>query len=95
MVTDEEYKVKECGKIVEVQRSSNVGRRKKKESIRKISNEQYVILSTGEIKEFKQKVVKNEDNARSMRRALGKCRDIINTNVMEEEKVICYVCYKD
>lgn len=85
---DEEYKVKECGKITEVQKSSNIGRRKKKGSIRKISNEQYVVLSTGEVKEFKQKVIKNEDNARSMRRALGKCRDIINSNLVDDNKAI-------
>lgn len=85
---DEYYKVKECGKIMEVQKSSNVGGRKKKGSIKKISNEQYVVLSTGEVKEFKLKNDKGEENIRSVRRALGRCRDIINTNLIDEEKAI-------
>lgn len=85
---DEYYKVKECGKIMEVQKSSNVGGRKKKGCIKKISNEQYVVLSTGEVKEFKRKDDKDEDNARSIRRALGKCRDIINTNLVDDDKAI-------
>lgn len=85
---DEYYKVKECGKIVEVERSSNGGGRRKKGSIKKISNEQYVVLSTGEIKKFKRKENKGDENIRSIRRALGKCRDIINTNLIDEEKAI-------
>lgn len=85
---DEYYKVKECGKIMEVQKSSNVGGRKKKGSIRKISNNQYVVIATGEVKEFSRKENKGDENIRSIRRALGKCRDIINTNVIDEEKAI-------
>lgn len=85
---EEEYKVKECGKVYEVQKSSNVGKGKKKGSIKKISNEQYVVLSTGEVKEFKLKNDKGEENIRSVRRALGRCRDIINTNLIDEEKAI-------
>lgn len=85
---EEEYKVKECGKVYEVQKSSNVGSRKKKGSIRKISNNQYVVIATGVVKEFKRKETKNEDSVRSIRRALGKCRDIINTNLIDEDKAI-------
>ena len=85
---EEEYQVKECGKIVEVQKSSNCGKNRKKGSIKKISNEQYIVLATGEIKEFNRKNNKGDENIRSIRRALGKCRDIINTNLIDEEKAI-------
>lgn len=89
---NEYYKCKKCGNIYKLQKSSNVNfatvQKQKRGSIKKISKSQYIVLRTGEIKDFKNSNTKTDDNIRSMRRALEDCRDLINASVVNEENAM-------
>lgn len=76
---EKEYVMKECGSILEVKTGNGMGR---KGSIRKIGDNKYVVISTGEIREFGGKDDKDREKntVGNRRRALMKCRDLINAN---------------
>lgn len=76
---EKEYVTKECGIILEVKTRNGMGR---KGSIRKIGDNKYVVISTGEIKEFgkNENEVREKNTVGNRRRALIKCRDLINAN---------------
>jgi len=79
---DEILKVKNCGNVIEavyMPRSENVCR------IRKLSKDDYVLLSTGEVKNFDRSQNRSE-LIDSVRQSLNRLRDYINTNVTDCEK---------
>lgn len=97
---NEYYQCKECGHVYKLKKSSNVSaktvHKPKRGSIKKISKNQYIVLSTGEIRNFENNKKKTDDNIRSLRRALEDCRDLINANVTSEENAISLtLTYKD
>lgn len=49
--------------------------------IQKISADDYVVLSTGEVKQFDNNAVTRADNLHSVSQSLARLRDLINTNV--------------
>jgi len=73
---DDVVRVKRCGSIVEVMWSE---RRNSRISVRKISNDQYVDLRTGEVKQF-EKQTSRADNVGTVKRSLAALRDLINCN---------------
>lgn len=69
-------KVKQMNHVVEVRHSSNANY---KPNIKKLDNDRYIEISTGEIKEFKHSENRGE-NYNSLRQTFNKIRDLINNN---------------
>lgn len=68
---------KKCGNIVE---TIYISRRNSNGTIQRISKDEYIVLSTGEIKQFEHGD-NRADNLDAVRVSLRKLRDYINTNV--------------
>jgi hypothetical protein len=75
---------RKCGNIVEL---VYISKRNAECAIKKISADEYILLSTGEIKEF-QHQENRADNLRSVALSLKKLRDYINTNVTDVSKCL-------
>lgn len=76
-------KVTRMGNVTEVQMCSF---RNRKKYIQILPDRKYIYLTTGEVKEFKDKAVDRTDNTSSLRRSFKKLREIINANAAEPEK---------
>lgn len=74
-------KVTSMGNITEVQMCSF---RNTTQSIKVIPGKQYIVLETGEVKEFQQSETR-ADNTGSLRRTFKKLREIINANTLQPE----------
>ncbi|MEG0181774.1 MAG: hypothetical protein RR657_07770, partial [Peptostreptococcaceae bacterium] len=72
-------RVKEMGNIVELMYSEHSN---SKIVIKKINNNEYIDLRTGEIKEFT-KLENRACDLNSVRQSLGKLRDLLNTNITD------------
>lgn len=72
-------KVTTSGNIVEIQYMEH---RNNKQTIQKLNKEQYVDLSTGEIKQFEHNITRADD-LNSVRKSMKKGRDRINTNIVD------------
>lgn len=77
--------VTQMGKVTEVQYMSRYNDSPRTE---KLSNEEYVVLSTGEIKEYENKktATKNESE-NSVRKTMRRIRQLVQTNVTDTRKV--------
>ena len=73
---NEIVRVKETGNVLELMW---LQRRNKRISIRKISNDEYILLATGEVKRF-DKQTSRADNVGTVKRSLAALRDLINCN---------------
>lgn len=63
--------------------------------IKKISSDEYIILDTGEIKQFK-KIENRSQDKESLRRTFKKIRQLINTNFTGENNELCFtITYKE
>ncbi len=95
-----EYKVTELsnGKI-EVMHSNSrqhkIDRGNKGSPIKRISKTQYLVISTGEIKNYKTKDEKVKDDAGNVRRTLTKLRQIIEYNTDKEKSLFITLTYAD
>lgn len=78
----DKVRVKEMGNIVELMYTE---KQNNKINIRKISDELYIDLRTGEVKECN-KIDNRACNINSVRQSLGRLRDCINTNVTDVSK---------
>lgn len=78
----DEVRVKEMGNIVEVMYSD---KKNNQIVIKKINENEYIDLRTGEIKQF-QKIDNRACDMNSVRQSLGKLRDLLNTNITDVSK---------
>jgi len=74
--------LKKCGNIAEL---TYLSRRNQHGTIKKLSKDEYILLSTGEVKQF-QHGENRLDNAAAAKISLRKLRDYINTNLMPRQK---------
>lgn len=72
-------KVKICGNVTEVRYTSRANREQR---ISKIDKNTYVVVATGEVKEFKHGESRKDDLL-SVKESLGRLRDYLNTNVVD------------
>ena len=73
------------GNLVELQYMSNFNNRQRTE---KLSESEYVVLSTGEIKEYKtEKAATKNQTIESVRKTMRKIRLLVQTNVTDRTKV--------
>lgn len=73
------------GKVTELQYISRYNNQPRTE---KLSDEEYIVLSTGEIKEYeKQKVVTKNQTINSVRKTMRRIRLLVQTNVTDIKKV--------
>lgn len=70
-------KVTSMGNVTEVQMCSH---RNHKQYIQILPDRKYILLDTGEVKEFKEKAENRKDNTSSLRRTFKKLRELINAN---------------
>jgi hypothetical protein len=75
-------KVKECGNVGEI---ISGGLSNRGGTIRKLNAEQYIVLSTGEVCDFKKGESRIDDTV-SVRQSLTRLRDYLNTNVKDVSK---------
>lgn len=76
-------KVTSMGNVTEVQMCSF---RNRKKYIEILPDRKYIYLTTGEVKEFKEKAIDRTDNTTSLRRTFKKLRELINANTVDTEK---------
>lgn len=76
-------KVTSMGNVTEVQLCSHRNRR---QYIQILPDRKYILLATGEVKEFKDKAETRTDNTSSLRRTFKKLRELINANTTDPEK---------
>lgn len=63
--------------------------------IKKISSTEYIVLDTGEIKEY-QKIENRSQDKESLRKTFKKIRQLINTNFIGASNELCFtITYKD
>ena len=79
---NDEVKVKNMGNIIELVHRERVN---SKIFIKKISDEQYIDLRTGEVKDCK-KIDNRAGNLNSVRQSLSRLRDLLNTNITDTTK---------
>lgn len=75
-------RVKEMGNIVELMSSE---KRNNSIVIKKLDNDTYVDLRTGEVKAF-EKIENRSEDLNSVRQSLGRLRDLLNTNITDTSK---------
>ena len=78
----DEIRVKEMGNIIELMHSD---RKNSKITIKKVSNDEYIDLRTGEVKTFN-KINNRAGDLNSVRQSLGRLRDLLNTNITDTSK---------
>lgn len=78
----DKVRVKEMGNIVELMHSE---RNNSQIFIKKISDNEYIDLRTGEVKQC-EKIDNRAGNLNSIRQSLGRLRDLLNTNITDTSK---------
>ena len=78
----EEVRVKEMGNVIELMHSE---RKNYEIFIKKISDDEYIDLRTGEVKQCN-KIDNRAGNLNSVRQSLGRLRDLLNTNITDVSK---------
>ena len=78
----EEIRVKEMGNVIELMHSE---RKNYEIFIKKISDDEYIDLRTGEVKQCN-KIDNRAGNLNSVRQSLGRLRDLLNTNITDVSK---------
>ncbi len=78
----EEIRVKEMGNIIELMYTE---RKNHEIFIKKISDDEYIDLRTGEVKQCN-KIDNRAGNLNSVRQSLGRLRDLLNTNITDVKK---------
>lgn len=78
----DQVRVKEMGNIIELMYSD---KKNSKIVIKKLSNDEYIDLRTGEVKQF-QKMDNRACNLNEVRASLGRLRDYLNTNIVDTSK---------
>lgn len=78
----EEIRVKEMGNIIELMYTE---RKNHQIFIKKISDNEYIDLRTGEVKQCN-KIDNRAGNLNSVRQTLGRLRDLLNTNITDVKK---------
>lgn len=83
--TDSTVKVTEMGNITKLEYMSKCNT---KATVCKLSENEYVVVSTGEVKEYNSSNKQNSrlDNIKSVKRSLSELRDVLNTNIVDTEK---------
>ena len=81
--TSEEVRVKLMGNIIEIMYSDK--EHNAKNVIKKLDNDTYIDLRTGEVKEF-QKIENRACALNEVRKTLGRLRDYLNTNITDVKK---------
>ena len=76
---DDKVRVKDMGNVLEIMFSNSYA---SKCSIKKLDKHTYVDLESGEVKEFK-KMESRACDISSVRKTMGRLRDVINTNVVD------------
>ena len=78
----EEIRVKKMGNVIELMHSE---RKNYEIFIKKISDDEYIDLRTGEVKQCN-KIDNRAGNLNSVRQSLGRLRDLLNTNITDVSK---------
>lgn len=78
----DDVRVKEMGNIIELMYSD---RKNHKIVIKKLNNNEYIDLRTGEVKTF-DKIDNRACDMNSVRQSLGRLRDLLNTNITDTSK---------
>jgi hypothetical protein len=81
--TSEVVRVKQMGNIIEIMYSDK--ERNGKNVIKKLDNDTYIDLRTGEVKEFN-KIENRACSLNEVRKTLGRLRDYLNTNITDVKK---------
>lgn len=76
-------KVTTMGNVTEIQLCTH---RNRSQYVKILPDRKYIDLSSGEVKEFKEKAVDRTGNASSLRRTFKKLRELINSNTTDLEK---------
>lgn len=64
--------------------------------IKKISKDEYVVIETGEVKEFKFKSTNRSEDKESLRKTFKNIRELINTNFHGLDNELCFtITYKE
>lgn len=75
-------KVTEMGNIIELQ---YMARRNSKQTVHRIDEATYFVISTGEVKEFENNSDNRSENVNSLRKTFRKLRGVINSNFAGKE----------
>lgn len=75
-------KVTEMGNIIELQ---YMARRNSKQTVQRIDEATYFVISTGEVKEFENNSDNRSENVNSLRKTFRKLRGVINSNFAGKE----------
>lgn len=81
---NDKVKVKTCGHVIEVMKSDNWVNGTC--YIKKISDEEYIDLRTGEVKQSN-KIKNRSENKESLKKTFAKLRDYINTNCVDLQNI--------
>jgi len=81
--TSEIVRVKQMGNIIEIMYSDK--KNNGKNVIKKLDNDTYIDLRTGEVKEFN-KIENRACDLNEVRKSLGRLRDYLNTNITDVKK---------
>lgn len=84
------FPVNDDNSIVQVKKTGNITEiktclRECKQTIQKVSAQEYIVLDTGELKQYKQ-TEKRIENPTSLKQSMRNLRDIINTNCTDTRK---------
>lgn len=64
--------------------------------IKKLSESEYVVVETGEIKPFEKKAETRADSSNSLKKTMKRIREIVTTNITDPRKVRwCTLTYKE
>ena len=64
--------------------------------IKKLSESEYVVVETGEIKPFEKKAETRADSSNSLKKTMKRIRELVTTNITDPRKVRwCTLTYKE
>lgn len=76
--------VKEMGNIIEITYNSNYN--SKPQTI-KLSSKEYLVIRTGEVKEYERKAKNRSQSIESMQKTMNKIKELVQTNITDAKKV--------
>lgn len=84
------FPINDDNSIVQVKKTGNITEIKTclqecKQTIQKVSAQEYIVLDTGELKQYKQ-TEKRIENPTSLKQSMRNLRDIINTNCTDAQR---------
>ena len=91
---EKKVKITDMGNIKEIMYLEKCN--KQPFGIKKISKDEYIVLATGEIQEYKNKSENRSQDKESLRKTFKKIRELINTNFVGNPNELCFtITYKE